>query len=98
MMRPGRWRVAYMAAGAVLLIMIAATFWLWLQNRRVEVAAFEREGIRQATGASTSPQLVSAWLMGGDALQQELIELSLVTGAQVTALTTDGEFITQSHR
>src|SRR5687768_1822057 len=93
-----RWRVAYAAAVAVIGAMVATSLWLWFQLRSYEVADFEREAIRQATAASISPQLADEWLAGSDELQQELVELSLVTGAQVTALTVRGEYITQSHR
>src|SRR5215204_1251807 len=65
--------------------------WVW------DWMAFDDAMIRQAIGAANSPQLVAQWQSGVVTLQQELIELSLVTGAQVTALTTDGEFVTQSH-
>lgn len=92
-----RWRVAHGAALTVLVTMIGLAFWLWLQLRAYEVAAFEREAIRQATASSISPQVVQEWQAGADSLRQGLVELSLVTGAQVTALTIDGEFLAQSH-
>ena len=93
-----RWRVTQAAASAVVLIMIGASLWFWFQLRAVEVAAFEQEAIRQATASASSPQLVAAWAVGTDVLHQELVELSLVTGAQLTALSTKGEFIVQSQR
>lgn len=93
-----RWRVAHGAALAVLIVMVVASLWLWLQMRSNQVAAFEAEAMRQAVAAANSPQLVEEWLAGPDALRKVLNGLSMVTGAQVTALTTDGEFLVQSQR
>ncbi len=91
-----RWRVAHGAALAVILVMMGSSLWLWLQMRSFEVAAFEYEVVRQATAASIMPQLSMAWLAEPDVLQQELAELSMITGAQVTALSTQGNFLAQS--
>ena len=96
MIRQWRWRVAHGAALAVILIMGGSALWLWLQMRAVEVAAFEGEALRQATAASIAPQLSGLWGAEPDVLLDELAELARVTGAQVTALSNDGEFLAQS--
>ena len=98
MIRQWRWRVTQAAVSAVILIMIGASLWFWLQLRAVEVMAFEQEAVRQATAAVLSPQLADDWASEPDLLRQRLVELALVTGAQVTALTTNGEFIVHSQR
>lgn len=92
-----RWGIAFEAALLVILICVGASFWLWFQVRSLEVNTFEREATRQASAAAASPQIAQAWLTGPDALRQQLIHLSLITGAQVTALTARGEFLAQSH-
>lgn len=92
-----RWRVAHTAAMAVLIICIGTGVLLWSQIRSSRIAAFEEEALRQATAASLSPQIAATWLIDAGTLQKELVTLSMVTGATVTALTVDGEFIAQSH-
>src|SRR3954469_3022571 len=92
-----RWGIAIEAALVVMLVCVSASLWLWLQVRSLEVNAFEHAAIRQVAAAASSPEIAQAWLAGPDALQQELIELSLVSSAQVTALTAGGEFLAQSH-
>jgi two-component system phosphate regulon sensor histidine kinase PhoR len=91
-----QWRVAHLAAFAVIAVAIAISLWLWLQIRTVMIDAFEQESVRQAIAASTSPQLVEDWLAGEEKLHGELVGLALVTGATVTALTTEGDFVSQA--
>jgi two-component system phosphate regulon sensor histidine kinase PhoR len=91
-----RWRVAHSATLAAVVILVVMTLWAWWRVRTLEINAFEQEAIQQVTAASTNPQLIADWVAGGDDLRQALIGLSLVTGAQVTALTTNGELIAQS--
>jgi two-component system phosphate regulon sensor histidine kinase PhoR len=92
-----RWRVAHGAALAVIVLMTVVSLWLWFQLRAFAIANFEGEAVRVATAAATSPQLVDDWLTGGDLLRQELDEIALLTGAQVTALSMRAESMAQSN-
>ena len=94
---PLRWRVAHAVALAIVAIVIATSFSLWFQIRQFENATFAQEAVRQASAAVTSPQLVARWLAADEELRLELVDLALVTGAQVTALSLEGTVIAQSH-
>lgn len=95
---PLRWRVAHSASLAVILVAIVVSLWTWNYLRQYQVATFEREAVRQASAASISPQLVAQWQAGAKSLEETLVAFSLLTGAQVTALTTEGELLAQSRQ
>jgi two-component system phosphate regulon sensor histidine kinase PhoR len=97
MIRQLRWRVAHGAALAVIVMMTGVSLWLWFQVRAFAIANFEGEAMRVATAAAASPQLADDWLADGALLRQELDELALLTGAQVTALSMRAEYIAQSN-
>ncbi|MCC6455138.1 MAG: HAMP domain-containing protein [Caldilineaceae bacterium] len=92
-----RWRLAHGAALVIILILAGTAFWLSLQMRGSEYAAYERNVMRQARAAASSDQVARSWLAGPQALQPQLVLLSSLLDARVTALTPQGEFITQSH-
>jgi two-component system, OmpR family, phosphate regulon sensor histidine kinase PhoR len=92
-----RWRLAHGAALIIFLILAGTAFWLSLQMRASEYAAYEREVMRQARAAASNDSIARSWLGGPEALQPQLGLLSSLLDARVTALTPQGEFITQSH-
>ncbi len=85
-----RWRAAYVAALAVIVIMVGATLALSLQMRSLQRMAVENELVRQATVAATNSYLAQLWRDGPDALKPELVYLSSLLNGEVTALTPQG--------
>lgn len=91
-----RWRVAHIAALAAFLILVCCGLWLFFQLRATEYANFAEATRRQAVAAASSPQLIQSWQAGADVLQPELVLMSLLLDARVTALTPQGEVLAQS--
>lgn len=91
-----RWRIAHGVAVAVILVMAGAALWLSLQMRASAYASYEREVMRQARAAASSGPIVQNWQAGAEAIQSELDQLAMLFDAPVTALTPQGELITQS--
>ena len=94
----GRWRTAHSIALLVIGVMVFMGIWLAIQVRTTHRLAVERELIQQAKAAAQSQQIIERWLAGPSALEPELVQLSEVMDAQVTALTLAGETLADSRR
>jgi two-component system phosphate regulon sensor histidine kinase PhoR len=94
----GRWRGhgANLVVAATVVVFSVTALWAWWQLRAHHVTAFEQEAIRQVAAVANSAQLAEAWLAGPEPLRQELAQVALITGAQVTALSNEGNVIARS--
>lgn len=91
-----RWRAAYGVALVVVALLASATGWLtWRLESQVR-RAHERELIAQAQAAAQSAVLVQHWLAGPEQLKADLVRLSALLDAHVSAIGSTGRLVVDS--
>ncbi len=91
-----RWRVAYAVALVVIGLTALAAIWLAWQLEEQMRAAHERVLFAQVRAAAQMPTLVQHWLAGPDTLKTDLVRLSLLLDARVSAIGSTGRLVADS--